>query len=61
VRRLDEQMAGGTSAKDLVARITALFAAYNARSRPFAWTAAADILAQLGRTELADDNQSAWR
>jgi len=54
-------MAGGTSAKDLVARITALFAAYNARPRPFAWTAAADILAQLGRTELADDNQSAWR
>jgi transposase len=38
------------SATDLVARITAFVAAYNARSRPFAWTAtAADILAKLAR------------
>jgi transposase len=38
------------SAKDLVARITAFVAAYNARSRPFAWTATADdILAKLAR------------
>ena len=38
------------SAKDLVARITAFVSAYNARSRPFAWTATADdILAKLGR------------
>jgi putative transposase len=33
-----------------VARITAFVSAYNARSRPFAWTATADdILAKLGR------------
>ena len=39
-----------TSAKDLIARITAFVAAYNARSRPFVWTATADdILAKLGR------------
>ena len=38
------------SAKDLVARITAFVSAYNAGSRPFAWTATADdILAKLGR------------
>jgi putative transposase len=38
------------SAKDLVTRISAFVAAYNARSRPFAWTATADhILAKLGR------------
>jgi transposase len=38
------------SAKDLVARITAFVAAYNAESRPFAWTASADdILAKLAR------------
>jgi putative transposase len=38
------------SAKDLVARISAFVSAYNARSRPFAWTATTDdILAKLGR------------
>jgi putative transposase len=38
------------SAQDLVARITAFVAAYNARSWPFAWTATADdILAKLAR------------
>jgi putative transposase len=38
------------SAKDLVVRITAFVAAYNATSRPFAWTATADdILAKLAR------------
>ena len=38
------------SAKDLVARITAFVAAYNARPRPFVWTATADhILAKLAR------------
>jgi putative transposase len=38
------------SAKDLITRISAFVAAYNACSRPFAWTATADnILAKLGR------------
>ena len=38
------------SARDLVTRISAFVAAYNAGSRPFAWTATADnILAKLGR------------
>jgi len=38
------------SAKDLEARITAFVAAYNARSRPFSWTATADdILAKFAR------------
>jgi putative transposase len=38
------------SAKDLITRISAFVAAYNAGSRPFAWTATADdILAKLGR------------
>jgi putative transposase len=38
------------SAKDLIARITAFVAAYNAHSRPFAWTATADdILAKIAR------------
>ena len=38
------------SAKDLVTPISAFVAAYNACSRPFAWTATADdILAKLGR------------